>query len=237
VSFSLPPQVEALLSLGYDGNFQDGLAVAALARAKHEGIADAIPALAEKAKAALVPVPHKTLLDRLTLLGMSMANGKDADQVHAWLHETARLLSDLPQAVLFDAIDACVQEPGRAFLPSVGEIRAKAAGPLQRKERAAARLCHLARLIEQGFEIPEWDADKPAWTYARSPEPKVERWQPKPGETAAILAEFGLSRMVSDAAARALQPEPVKTRADLIAEGVEPAPIIPPAPDPEAMMP
>lgn len=202
----------------------------ALTIAKHQGFLDAIPALADKAAAALAPVERQTLLDRLTMLGMSMANGKDSDQVKAWLHETARLLSDLPQGVLFDAIDECVKEPGRVFCPSVGEIRDRAAQTLHRKEAHSARLRLLANLIAEGLEIPEWAAPpnyKPA-----EPEPFCT-----PEQAASILAEFSLPAAYGERLAGFLKPEAPMSRADMIAVGKVPPPIKPDAPDTYAMMP
>lgn len=206
--------------------------IGGLSRAKAEGWLGAIPALAEKARAALVPVEPQALIDRLTMLGMSMANGKDAEQVKAWLHETARLLADLPQFVLFDAIDDLVKEPGRVFLPSVGEIREKAAARLQKEERRAARLARHAKLIAEGVTIPDYQPPRPTW----SDEPE-KRDEPNctPEQAAAILKEFGLPSTFS--AAAYLKPEPPKSRADLIAEGITPPPIRADKPDPYAMMP
>lgn len=222
VPFQIPDQITALLSLAYDGSFAENGAIKALSRAKSEGLADAIPALAERALASLNPMPERARLDRLTLLGMSMANGKDADQVRAWLHETGRLLNDLPGDILSGAIDECVKEPGRVWLPSVGEIREKAAAPLQKRERIAARLCHLANLIKQGVEVPDYDPDKPGWEYPRPRPPVQQGWKPNEGETASILAEFGLPSSVGSLVAKVLEPK--KSRAEMIAEGREPSP-------------
>jgi hypothetical protein len=207
----------------------------ALARAKHEGTLAAIPALADKAAAALVPVDHKELINRLTMLGMSMANGKDAEQIRAWLHETARLLSDLPKRVLFDAIDDCVKEPGRVFVPSVGEIREKAAASLQRQERIAARLRKLANLIAEGVELPEWVEPTPG-RFIISPAPEPEKEVCTPEQAAAILAEFGLSSSSGAKLAGMLQPQPERTRADYIAEGRDPPPLKPKDTDDWSMM-
>src|SRR4051794_14621369 len=79
--FEIPPQVSTLLVLSFGGSFQQDSAMRALAQAKHEGFINAIPALAGKALEALQPCPQNALVDRLTLLGMSMANGKDAEQI------------------------------------------------------------------------------------------------------------------------------------------------------------
>ena len=221
------------LGLAWSAEFPPHAEMRALSRAKHEGYLAAIPVIAEQAVAALAPVEQKPLIDRLTLLGMSMANGMDGEMVRAWLHETARLLSDLPQSVLFDAIDACVKEPGRRFVPSVGEIREKAAGDLRQRERVAARLSVLARLIREGVEIADYV--EPARPWEAVPAKSVEYC--KPEEARAILAEFGLSGAYVEGLADKLKREPEKTRADYLAEGREPPPLVKPKSDPWEMMP
>ena len=85
-----------------------------------------------------------------------MIRGLTNDEREAWLHETGRLLADLPERIVFEAIDECVKEPGRCFAPSVGEIREKAAAPLRRAEIEAANLRRMAQLIAEGAEIPEY---------------------------------------------------------------------------------
>lgn len=205
----------------------------ALSRAKHEGYLEAIPSMAERALAALEPVENKMLIDRLTLLGMSMANGMDNEMVRAWLHETARLLGDLPQSVLFDAIDDCVKEPGRSFLPSVGEIREKAANDLHRRERIAANLNALARLIREGVEVADYVP--PASPWGMTPTKPVAYCTGE--EAARIMKEEGLGGGLAGLLADKLKQEPEKTRADYIAEGREPPLLVTPKSDPWEMMP
>lgn len=235
VHFEVPERTARLLnlnvglnsfSINHSYDYRDQLR--ALTNAKHHGFLDAIPALADKAAAALAPVDRQTLLNRLTMLGMSMPNGKSNEQVTAWMHETARLLSDLPQGVLFDAIDECVKEPGRTFCPSVGEIRDKAAKDLHRKEAHAARLRILANLIAEGVEIPDWVAP-PHYT-PPEPEPNCT-----PEQAAEILKEFGLPTAYGEKLAGFLKPEPTMSRADMIAAGKVPPPIKPDAPDTQTM--
>lgn len=219
--FTVPREIAAALWLNSNSPVEYPDQVRALSRAKHDGFIEAIPVLADKAAAALAPVKPKTLLDRLTLLGMSMAHGKSPEEQKAWLHEATRLLSDLPQGILFDAIDECVREPGRVFAPAVGEIRAKAAQPLQRAEREAARLRRLAMLIAEGVEIPDWiEPQFPA--KPKPPEPLCT-----PEEASAILAEFGIKSAYGKKLAAMLQPEPELTRAEMIAVGREPPAIQP----------
>ena len=218
-AFEVPPHIARHLGGEYPAQLRT------LSVAKHEGWLEIIPQLAEKALAALVPVEGKALVNRLTMLGMSMANGKDREQITAWLHETARLLADLPQSVLFDAIDECVKEPGRVFVPSVGEIREKASDTLQKREREAARLNRLANLIAEGVEIPEYIPPEPIdWAL-----PTAERREPNvtPEEAAAILEEFGLKSSMGSKLAGMLKPAQPKSRNEMIAEGREPPPINP----------
>lgn len=241
VPFEVPQRIVRALwldtglhSFSYGASYDFPDQMRALSKARHEGFLDAIPALADKAGAALAPIATQTLRDRLTMLGMSMANGKHPDEVKAWLHETARLLGDLPQSVLFNAIDDCVKEPGRVFLPSVGEIREKVAAPLHRLEVHAARLRRLAQLIEEGVEIPAW-VPPPQWG---QPDPLP---QPEPvctpEQAAEILAEFNLPSSYGEKLAGLLKPDAPKSRAEMIAQGIAPPPINPPKPDPYSMMP
>lgn len=174
--------------------------------------------MADKATDDLRPVDHGALVDRLTLLGMSMANGKDADQIKAWLHETARLLGDLPRSVLFDAIDECVKEC--SFLPSVAEIRDKAALPLRKKELAAARLSYCAKLLDEGETIPDYIAPpRNQWTREKEAEPPCT-----PEEAAAILKEYGFSS-INGAVSAVMKRPPEPKRADYVAQGIEPPPL------------
>jgi hypothetical protein len=242
VPFEVPERTARLLNLNVGLNsfsvnhsydYRDQLR--ALTNAKGHGFLDAIPALADKAAAALAPIDRQTLLDRLTMLGMSMPNGKSNEQVTAWMHETARLLSDLPQGVLFDAIDECVKEPGRTFCPSVGEIREKAAKDLHRKEAHAARLRILANLIAEGVEIPEWVQPTRMGMNGPEPVPTEAETQCTPEQAAAILKEFGLPTSYGEKLAGFLKPEPPMSRADMIATGKVPPPIKPDAPDTHTM--
>lgn len=229
----MPPKIVSALWLD-SSYFEHSDALRALGRAKHEGCLDAIPALAAKASAALVPCAPQPLRDRLTLLGMSMANGKHPDEVKAWMHETTRLLGDLPQHVLFTAIDDCVKEPGRVFLPSIGEIREKASASLAKEERRAARLNRMARLIEEGASFPDWVPPDPSIWGAPPPDPEPVC---TPEQAAEILAEFGLSSALGSKVAGMLNPEPQQTRAEMIAAGVCPPPIKRDEPDAYTMMP
>lgn len=159
-TFEIPMNIVVALQLS-PSRFRDYVvdgfdALWSLSRAKYEGLLNAIPDLARRADEALNPVDREALIDRLTLLGMAMTRAASVEHVKAWLHETSRLLSNLPACVLFPAIDACVMEPGRVFLPMPGEILAKAQEPLQDLRCQAARLRILAGLISERVHVPEW---------------------------------------------------------------------------------
>lgn len=205
-----------------DGQWDHPDAVRGIARLKRDGLVDTIPALSTAAIAALAPVSTTALVDRLTLLGLSMPGGKDGPQMSAWLHETGRLLHDLPEDILFNAIDECVKEPGRIFVPTVGEIREKAAGPLRQRERTAARLRKMAILIEDGEDIPPAEPEM-KWSWPVKEEVFDESTRCTPEEAAAICAEFGLSSTATAMATRHLGPAKAPTRADYIALGVDPS--------------
>ena len=222
--FEVPPQVATVLWLNAEGDYWREDALKRLAHAKRQGCIDAIPALAERATAALAPIPRQSLIDRLTMLGMSMTNGKDAEQIKIWLHETARLLEDLPECVLLPAIDECVKEPGRVFVPSVGEIRAKAEPQLRKIQRQAARLNRLKQMLAEDVEIPDVPPEPPRWGETE------KRTEPNctPEEAAAILAEFGLKSSFGSSLAGMLKPEEPKTTQQMAAEGREmPRPLRP----------
>lgn len=159
-----------------------------------------------------------------------MLHGKCADEQAAWLHETARLLQDYPQAILFDAIDACVKEPGRVFAPTVGEIIAKLEQPLRDAEVEAAHLRELAMRLAEGVEIPDYEPPA-APTWEAGPEAPTEYCSPE--DARAILAEVfsgresPLGAALEGMAAALGNADKPKTRADYIREGK-----VPPTPRP-----
>lgn len=230
--FEVPATIASALSLNGSYDYFRDDARKILAHAKHQGIISVIPQLAADATAALAPIPRRTLVDRLTLLGMSMANGKDSEQVKAWLHETTRLLEDLPASVLLPAIDDLVKEPGRVFVPSVGEIREKADVHYKKLHRQAARLNILRQMLEDGVPLPEWvEPVVPSFNPA-PPEPNCT-----PEEAAAILAEFGLPSsggLAAKLAAGLKEDRPTSAQEAALA-GVEPRPERPR--DPYALLP
>lgn len=99
----------------------------------------ALPRLIEAHDLALRPVSSDWLQKRLRLLWKSSVVNGSLDAT-AWLHETGRLLADLPQDILAAAIDQCVKESERGFMPTVGQIRAVADPKLRTREMHARRL-------------------------------------------------------------------------------------------------
>lgn len=71
---------------------------------------------------ALAPVPTEWLAERLRLLWKSSPVNGSLDAT-AWVHETGRLLMDIPQDILATAIDEAVKKSERGFMPTIGEIR------------------------------------------------------------------------------------------------------------------
>lgn len=98
-----------------------------------------LPRLIAAHDAALHPVSADWLQKRLRLLWKSSVVNGSLDAT-AWLHETGRLLADLPQDILAEAIDRCVMDSERGFMPTVGQIRAIAEPKLRTREMRARRL-------------------------------------------------------------------------------------------------
>lgn len=121
----------------------------ALMVALSEGLADSLELFAEDFERALAPVSPQWLADRLSDLQMAFGHITDPHKMTAWLHETGRLLEDLPQDLLSAAIDEAVKRQERGFVPSVGEIR-KIADPLVAERRQIAeRLRHVIVLRDR----------------------------------------------------------------------------------------
>lgn len=94
--------------------------------------------------AALIPCPDDRRRARLTRMGLAFGHDRDPDRAAAWLNETARLLADLPDDILADALDLAVKGAGRGFMPAVGQIRAHADPLLTARKTQAARLAAMA---------------------------------------------------------------------------------------------
>ncbi|APL94100.1 hypothetical protein [Sphingobium indicum] len=139
-----------------------------------------VPGLAQQAEATLRPADREWLSDRLSTLWMFMSNERDPDRTTTWLHESMRLLDDLPQDIVSPAIDEAVKKSERGFLPSIGAIRAIADPMLEDRRQKVRRL----RMLADAILAPEM--------------PKLERepFKPcSPEDAAEIMAENGISRM------------------------------------------
>lgn len=125
----------------------------ALAWCRREGCDRQIPELAAQLACASQPCPPEALRRRLTALGMVMAPNRPSAEATMWLHEMSRLLRDLPQDIVFDAIDEC--QRSSKYLPTVAEIRLLADPRADERRKHAARLDAMARLIASGAAIPD----------------------------------------------------------------------------------
>jgi hypothetical protein len=106
----------------------------------------------------------------------------------------------------------------------VGEIREKAAGPLRDRERKAARLNAVAKLIAEGADIPPAEPEMRTRGFGSTAvEEFDESKRCTPEDAAAILEEFGLSSGMAKSLKRHLGSPRRPTRADYIAMGVDPA--------------
>jgi len=132
-----------------------------------------LPALIAAHELAMRPTDTDWLQKRLRLLWKSSVVGGSLDAT-AWLHETGRLLSDIPQDILSPAIDEAVMKSERGFMPTVGEIRAIADKELSVRKTRLMRL----RMVN------DYQRAKPAVV------PVEERCTPE--EAAAIIAKVGL---------------------------------------------
>lgn len=157
----------------------------ALAEITRDGFADRLPELADRMTAAMQPVPKEWLVDRLSTMSLAMVSGHwSPKQTTAWLSETARLLADLPQDIVAQAIDQAILKAERGFVPSIGEIRSIADPIHDRRRRAAARLSSLARMDAVAPAPPRADP------FAVEPEIKKEDLA-KPEQLAELLATMG----------------------------------------------
>lgn len=186
----------------------------ALADLKDRGFIGEVPAAAAKTIASLAPVDHNRLTDRLTALGMMMSPNRPPAEARIWLNEMVRLLADLPEDILSDAIDGLVK--GSKFLPTCSEIRERADPEVTKRRRIAAQLDAMRRYIESGQPIP----DKPKWDHPKEPEQIIPCTE---AEAAAIMAEFGLNDRSRAVLRPHLGPPRKPTREDYIAMGVDPA--------------
>lgn len=138
-----------------------------------------VPALAEQAEATLAPVDRHWLEKRMSTMYLAMAHDRDPDRATAWLHEFIRLLADLPQDIVAEAVDEAVKKSERGFLPSIGAIRAIADPMVEERRQKVKRLRMMADVI-------------------LAPRVQIEQqpFERCPGEEAtAIMEECGISRV------------------------------------------
>lgn len=69
-----------------------------------------------------------------------------------WVRELARLLADMPEDLLCEAIDGCQRQ--LKFLPTVAEIREFAATDMEKRDQQYFRLDAMRRYLESGQAIP-----------------------------------------------------------------------------------
>lgn len=120
----------------------------ALAAFEKAGALPQLAKLAEDHRAALAPIAADRLHKRLTRMALAFGNERDERRAMAWLSETSRLLADLPDDILGEAIDQAVKRSERGFLPAVGQIRAIADPLLRLRQRRASRLEAMAAARE-----------------------------------------------------------------------------------------
>lgn len=187
-----------------------------------------VPALVAQAADLCRPVDRDKAVQRLTALGMTMAPNRPAAEASIWVHEMARLLGDLAEDVLGEAIDDCQRR--LKFLPTVAEIREVAEPIMERRRREASRLDAMARYLRSGQPIPKALPPPPKPVMDRRGEPMT------PAETEelnAILEKLGaVTRYCPDGSRyeverqkkqRHLGPPRKPTRLDYIDMGVDPA--------------
>jgi len=128
----------------------------------------------------LKPVHHGWLAHRLEALWNSHSHAGSL-KAGDWLKETARLLLDIPQDILQFSIDEAVKRSDRGFMPNVGQIRAIADPMFTERQTHHDRLIRVVNFRDASRTLP-----------SKREESAAPTWKPKPGETAAILAEYGL---------------------------------------------
>lgn len=207
----LPSAVAEELRDGYAGEWSS---IRALSKLRYLGHDQNIPAQAQAMMLSCQPADRERLTQRLILMGAAMAPNRPEAEATAWVHETTRLLADMPLDILCTALDD--HQRTSKFLPTVAEIRELAEPSYERRRRAAARLDAMARLIESGQHVPEYAPPR-----APEPQPEVEPCTPE--QAAAIMEEMGLKSETKAMLRRHLGPAKMPTREDYIALGVDPA--------------
>jgi hypothetical protein len=96
---------------------------------------------------------HDRLVQRLTALGMVMSPNRPPAEASMWVRETARLLNDIAEDVLCEAIDTLQKR--MKFLPTVAEIRELADPVMDERRCKFARLDAMRRFLESGQPLPK----------------------------------------------------------------------------------
>lgn len=201
----------------------------ALAIVADAGRLEDIPIVAQQLGDACLPCPAQVLIDRLTLLGMTMVPNRPPAEAKAWLHEFGRLLGDIPRDILLTSIDDLQKR--LKFLPTVAEIREIADPLLDRRRKQARRSQAMVHYLESGQPIPKLSSAAPA---------PIARDEPLTAEQIeranSILASARVTTRFRDdgeivqvdtpkaAVTRTITGPPRQpTRADYIALGIDPA--------------
>jgi hypothetical protein len=207
----------------WPGEFETGKALARLDSSRHGEIA----AACEAADAARQPMNRDRLVQRLTAVGMVMAPNRPPAEASVWVRETARLLGDVPEDILCEAIDALQKR--LKFLPTVAEIREIAEPRTEARNRVFFRLDAMRRYLQSGQPIPRIGQS------AKSPYER--RGEPMSAEDTASLNEYlesagscfrysedGTRRQVKEykPVQAGLPPRRMPTRQDYIDMGVDP---------------
>lgn len=210
---TIPPAVRGCLFDQRGGGWD---ATRALSEAKRDGVADSIPALARQMADALAPMDGVRLRQKLTLMGAAMSPNRSREDGAAWLAHMSAGLRDLPEDILLGVIDEWVRSS--RFLPQVADIRERAEPLLEKRNREAARLDCMARLIASGQDVP---AAPPVRRW-EAPEPFREEDRCTPEQAEAIRAELGISFAAGETAKRHLGRPRMPTAADYADLGVAP---------------
>jgi hypothetical protein len=195
--------------------------------------AQSIIPIAEQYGQSCKPATDAVRTQRLTALGMTMAPNRQAAEASIWLHETKRLLSDLPADILCHAIDTLQKR--LKFLPTVAEIREVADPIIGRRRREFSRLDAMRRYVESGQPIPKRiESAIPAAPQHKADEPMTAEHTE---EMNAIFAKIGAATRYRPDGSRyqvaeaerqqRIERGPLRkpTRQDYIELGVDPATI------------
>jgi hypothetical protein len=162
----------------------------------------------DNARRALTPAEPIWLSNRLSTLQLAMTQGWSEAKATAWLHETQRLLGDLPSDILSPALDEAVRRKENGFMPSVGEIRAIADPRMADRRRILARLEAVAAMAASGgAEHGSTAADEPVEVCP-------------PDAATAIVEEFGLRNPATERVSRRQVAPRMPTSEDYAALGI-----------------